>query len=524
MEGGKDRTPRLAELADFRLGSAFVRPALRRIEGPSAVIALEPRVMQVLVVLHEAGGHVVTREELVRRCWGGLFISDDSLNRAISAARRAFREAGVSDITLETIPRTGYRLVADQYSEGSPDRDVATDHTAEAAGQGRPLLSRRKWLAGGLLAAGVASAAPWLVMSRSARRRDDAGALVERSEWALRNGMPATNAEAARLLEQAAGLEPEDARIWGKLALARAIAAETTPPDRMTQVVAGVQNAAGKAMALNPRQVDAHAALAILPPYFGDWFAAERRLQTVLKIDPDHLPTRDVYDFFKVAVGRAREGSGDRLVIAAREPMHAVHQFKKVYSHWILGQIGEADRTADRALQLWPKNPAVWFSRLWTLVFTDRASRALAHALEADPRPDFPPWMVQTLIASMTALESWRPADIASAVDHNLADLRRGPVQAVNAMLCLTALGEIDHAFDVAHAYFLERGPLIATPRWRPGQLSIHDLRRRASHILFIPATRPLRADPRFPSLCREVGLADYWRSSGTQPDFLTGP
>ena len=79
-----------------------------------------------------------------------------------------------------------------------------------------------------------------------------------------------------------------------------------------------------------------------------------------------------------VAVGRAREGSRDRVVIAAREPLHAGFQFKLVYSYWILGDINAADRAADRALQLWPKQPGVWPRPPVDTCLHGRPDRALA--------------------------------------------------------------------------------------------------------------------------------------------------
>src|SRR5690348_18255390 len=81
-------TAELAARPDFTLGLAAVSPSSRTIAGPGGTADVEPRVMQVLVVLAEADGQVVTREALFQRCWGGVFVGDDSLNRAIAAVRK----------------------------------------------------------------------------------------------------------------------------------------------------------------------------------------------------------------------------------------------------------------------------------------------------------------------------------------------------------------------------------------------------------------------------------------------------
>ena len=68
-------TADIAARADFALGTVIVSPSTRLLQGPLGSVDVEPRVMQVLVVLSEAHGHVVTRETLFGRCWGGVYCS-----------------------------------------------------------------------------------------------------------------------------------------------------------------------------------------------------------------------------------------------------------------------------------------------------------------------------------------------------------------------------------------------------------------------------------------------------------------
>jgi DNA-binding winged helix-turn-helix (wHTH) protein len=104
-------TADLAGRPDFALGRAIVGPSSRTITGPGGTADVEPRVMQVLVVLAEAGGLVVTRNRLFQRCWGAVYVGDDSLNRVIAAIRRLAAGVGRGSFEVETIPRTGYRLI-----------------------------------------------------------------------------------------------------------------------------------------------------------------------------------------------------------------------------------------------------------------------------------------------------------------------------------------------------------------------------------------------------------------------------
>lgn len=492
----------LARREDFTMGAARVSPSTRLVRGPGGEVALEPRAMQVLVALADASGAVVTRDELFRRCWGDAIVGDDSLNRAIADVRRAARTAAGGSFAIETVPRTGYRLVAGE--------------AAAAAGWSSP--ARRRILAGGAVALAVAGGG-WLMTRQPSPSQVEE--LIAQSDQALRAGTPEGTQRAVEVLERAVALEPRHADAWGRLALAQVGLMDATPPGQAPATLAAVQEAARRALALDSRQADALAALALLPPQFGDWLASERRMRSVLEVAPTHLPTLDELAFLLVAVGRARESATLRLTFAGREPLHAGHQYRLIYAYWILGRIEEADRAADRALQLWPKHPAVWFARVWILAFTGRAERALAHVEDAAARPALPDWMLETLSASLAAIASRRPADVARAADRLVDEVTRGPSNAINALLLLNGLGQMDRAFDVANAYLLEDGPLMASVRWRPGQVTVNDQRRRKTHMLFVPAATAMRGDPRFITLTDRIGLADYWRRAGVTPEFL---
>ena len=84
----------LAHRPDLCLGAATVRPSLRSVEGPDGSITTEPRVMQVLLALADAGGAVLSRDDLMRLCWGGAVVGDDSVNRAVAEIRRLARTTG----------------------------------------------------------------------------------------------------------------------------------------------------------------------------------------------------------------------------------------------------------------------------------------------------------------------------------------------------------------------------------------------------------------------------------------------
>lgn len=100
----------LAEEADFSLGPLRVRPSARQVLIGERVEAIEPRVMQVLVVLARAEGAVVSRETLVDRCWGGRIVGDDAVSNTVVKVRALAALSAEPAFEIETIPRVGYRL------------------------------------------------------------------------------------------------------------------------------------------------------------------------------------------------------------------------------------------------------------------------------------------------------------------------------------------------------------------------------------------------------------------------------
>jgi len=82
-------------------------------------IRLQDQPLQVLAMLLERPGEVVTREEVQKRLWpGDTFVDfDHGLNNAINRLREALNDSADTPRFIETLPRRGYRFVAEVKSE-----------------------------------------------------------------------------------------------------------------------------------------------------------------------------------------------------------------------------------------------------------------------------------------------------------------------------------------------------------------------------------------------------------------------
>ena len=84
-----------------------------RLTGPAGEVHLSPRCMEVLILLARRAGEVVSREDFNDAIWETEFVTDDALTRHISELRRVLGDDARDPRYIETIPKRGYRLVAD---------------------------------------------------------------------------------------------------------------------------------------------------------------------------------------------------------------------------------------------------------------------------------------------------------------------------------------------------------------------------------------------------------------------------
>lgn len=103
---------RYAAAATFRIDEWLVEPQLNRVSNGEISVHLEPKTMDVLLCLAENQGRVVSRQDLVDTVWSTEFISDSSLTHAIADLRKALADDARAPQIIETIPKRGYRLIA----------------------------------------------------------------------------------------------------------------------------------------------------------------------------------------------------------------------------------------------------------------------------------------------------------------------------------------------------------------------------------------------------------------------------
>ena len=114
----------------IRIENLTIRPEFREVFVDNVRVDLGSRAMDLLIILAEANGAIVPKEELINRVWPTTVVADNNLHVHISAIRKVL---GRHRNLLLSVPGLGYRLLR-------PDR---SQRASEGADSCRPGIQRR---------------------------------------------------------------------------------------------------------------------------------------------------------------------------------------------------------------------------------------------------------------------------------------------------------------------------------------------------------------------------------------------
>ncbi|WP_146908514.1 tetratricopeptide repeat protein [Arenimonas daejeonensis] len=298
--------------------------------------------------------------------------------------------------------------------------------------------------------------------------------------------------EAEAMLHKAVELDPGFARAWARMASLRAIARNYTSVDQ-SGAREGVEEAARKAIAIDPTLAEPHAAMAL---NFGNTrrFADERaEFAQALKLDPDDLMAN-------LWLGTTLETTGyldasEKQLDKALEldPLLPIALLWRGQAHVSDGEI----EIGERQLRLADESGLAFAGLGLAQLAVQRGDVETAarhfdtafHALASD----LPRATITTFARACAGDPAARDAALAG-VDEVLA-MKTAAVPGV-AVYTLMTLGETDRAFDLIGPAATSNDPLVFGTLFRN----------------FWPEAR---SSPRFPELARQVGWAALWDREG---------
>ena len=108
--------------------------------GERGVVPLTPKAFDTLLVLVENSGHVIGKEELMRRVWPDSFVEENNLAQNISMLRKALGEDSGGQKYIETVPKRGYRFAAEVREESVAEPDAGATRARAQSSLDLPLI------------------------------------------------------------------------------------------------------------------------------------------------------------------------------------------------------------------------------------------------------------------------------------------------------------------------------------------------------------------------------------------------
>lgn len=166
----------------LRFGPYEIRPRTQELFKHGLRLKLAPQAFEVLRILLERPGRLVTREDLQRALWSAdTFVDfDHGLNNAIKRIRDVLSDSADTPLYIETLPRLGYRFIAPITVNGTAAANAAENLSTNRS---KPHAPRRDlgWFrkAGATVATLAAiSVASLLVLRSKTRPAAEAAAIV----------------------------------------------------------------------------------------------------------------------------------------------------------------------------------------------------------------------------------------------------------------------------------------------------------------------------------------------------------
>jgi TolB-like protein len=102
----------------YQFGPFLLDPAEKVFTRAGDAIALMPKVFDLLCLLVEQHGRLLDRQTLLQHLWPETFVEEGNLSKAMFLLRQALGQAGNEGPYIETIPKRGYRFVAEVRTAG----------------------------------------------------------------------------------------------------------------------------------------------------------------------------------------------------------------------------------------------------------------------------------------------------------------------------------------------------------------------------------------------------------------------
>ncbi len=485
----------LYEFGQFRL-DAVERLFLRDGE----VVPLTPKAFDLLLALVKQPGHLLEKEVLLKTVWPDSFVEENNLADNISKLRKALGEGENGQKFIETIPKRGYRFVADvrkqsgirtaQVAEravsvaGAIEEHPATPIAHSLAKQGLRFTTLLRLLAVSMIL--LIGTGAWLYFKLE--KKGKVQQLEFKGNFYLGRWTETEIRKGIEYYNQAIALNPNSASAYEGLAAGWIFLSDLHTSPREAEPKA--QAAILKALQIDEGSAAAHVSSGLIKTqYDWDWAGAELEFKRAIELAPDDDSAHQIYGWYLTAMGRFDEAQAEMKHALKPNPLNDFALWGLGDSFYFARQYEQAVEQYRRAIAIESKSHWTHLMLGWAYEQQGNLSEAIAELNQAYRLNEMP----QTL----------------AALGHGFAiSGRRDEAQKVIAELQETAKRRYVSPYDVATIY-VGLGENEQALAWlekafedRSGWLALW--------LKVDPKFDSLRSDPHFSNLLRRIGHSNY--------------
>jgi DNA-binding winged helix-turn-helix (wHTH) protein/Tfp pilus assembly protein PilF len=253
----------------YRFGPFSLDPSEKVLLHADKPIHLTLKAFSVLQILVENSGHIVEKDELMRRCWPNAYVEEANLAQTICVLRKVLRDNRRNHHYVETVSRRGYRFTAAVLKATDPLVASGAQDVQAGSGEANHLYQRGRHY--------------W-------RRYTVEG---------LRKGID--------YFRRALSIDPSHSQSYVGLADCYYRLSNICLPPRKAMPKA--KAAVLKALEIDRESAEAHALLGLIRMFYDfDWPAAEDQFQKGLRLAPHIALTHKRYGWALGMIGRFDQG------------------------------------------------------------------------------------------------------------------------------------------------------------------------------------------------------------------------
>ena len=433
-----------------------------------------------LLLLVERAGTLVSKDELLALVWPEGFVEPANLTQTIYVLRKTLGDAGGQFI--ETVPGRGYRFAPSvrHIAAQIPARVVSRPPTLAGA------VSRVAWTTFLALVAfstlAIHSSAPSGATKIAIAPQAQRDYILGRHYWSERSNSSIDLG--LRYFNAALRISPTYAQALSGVADSYAIKAYMSPPGVAKQrYLKQAQEAAAKAIALDPDTAEAHASLAFIDEVLGYTHRSEaaREYERSIALDGNYATAREWYSWFLFAQNKPREALGEMAQARNLDPLSPIINYALGAQLYFSRRFKDASDQWHQSIAIEPYSAVGYYGAGLAdseLGHRERAVAELRHSLHLAPNdPD-------TIGELAYIYARARQPDSARHLLARIAKMK--PVPAYDLALVHEALGQRSEAM-----------------KWLAVAKSYND-----DNLL------TFRMDPRMDDLRRNVDLKDWYQNA----------